>query len=433
MGRIKYLNEETLKDREFVAYFMQSAVRVDYNHALEYAIKRANDLNKPLLVFFGLYENYPNANYRHFKFLLEGLKEVKEELNKKNIKLIIEKSHPKELALKISKISSLMVTDKNYLKHINIWKKELANEIDIPLVEIETNLIIPIEEVSEKEEYSAATIRKKINSIIDVHTNDFKISEIINSSLYFSYNEYDLNIEKLLIDRSVDESIYKGGISEARKHLQYFIDSKESKYDELRNHPNLDYQSNMSPYLHFGQISPLEIYLKTKDKSFYEELVVRRELAFNFVYYNENYDNYKCLPEWAIKTLEKHSMDERAYIYSIEELENYQTHDPYWNACQKEMVKTGKMHGYMRMYWGKKVIEWTKDYKEAYSTLVYLNDKYSLDGRDPNGYAGIAWCFGKHDRPWTERNVFGMVRYMNDKGLERKFDIKDYILKIDKL
>lgn len=433
MGRIKYLNEETLKDREFVAYFMQSAVRVDYNHALEYAIKRANDLNKPLLVFFGLYENYPNANYRHFKFLLEGLKEVKEELNKKNIKLIIEKSHPKELALKMAKISSLMVTDKNYLKHINIWKKELANEIDIPLVEIETNLIIPIEEVSEKEEYSAATIRKKINSIIDVHTNDFKISEIINSSLYFSYDEYDLNIEKLLIDRSVDESIYKGGISEARKHLQYFIDSKESKYDELRNHPNLDYQSNMSPYLHFGQISPLEIYLKTKDKSFHEELVVRRELAFNFVYYNENYDNYKCLPEWAIKTLEKHSMDERAYIYSIEELENYQTHDPYWNACQKEMVKTGKMHGYMRMYWGKKVIEWTKDYKEAYSTLVYLNDKYSLDGRDPNGYAGIAWCFGKHDRPWTERNIFGMVRYMNDKGLERKFDIKDYILKIDKL
>ena len=152
-----------------------------------------------------------------------------------------------------------------------------------------------------------------------------------------------------------------------------------------------------------------------------------------FTTYNENYDTFECLPKWAIDTLETHMDDDREYIYSLSELENYMTHDRYWNAAQKELIITGKMNGYMRMYWGKKVIQWSDDYKKAYEYLIYLNDKYSLDGRDPNGYAGIAWVFGKHDRPWVEREIFGKVRYMNDKGLERKFSMEDYLKKIDEL
>jgi deoxyribodipyrimidine photo-lyase len=195
----------------------------------------------------------------------------------------------------------------------------------------------------------------------------------------------------------------------------------------------------MSPYLHFGQISPITLALEANvmgspgTESFLEELMVRRELAFNFVHYNPSYDRFECLPDWARQTLDHHSMDIREYIHSFGELENGATHDPYWNAAQKEMKTTGKMHNYMRMYWGKKILEWMEDPRAAFEIALKLNNKYSLDGRDPNSYAGVAWCFGKHDRPWTERPIFGKVRYMNDKGLRRKFKIDDYVEKVDRM
>jgi deoxyribodipyrimidine photo-lyase len=196
----------------------------------------------------------------------------------------------------------------------------------------------------------------------------------------------------------------------------------------------------MSPYLHFGQISPLYIALKVSKtrslgaEAFFEELIIRRELSMNFVFYNEKYDSFKSIPDWAKKTLRAHQKDRRPYLYSPKELENAGTHDPYWNAAQKEMVITGKMHGYMRMYWGKKILEWSKTPEEAFKVALYLNNKYELDGRDPNGFIGVAWCFGKHDRPWGERAIFGNVRYMNDKGLKRKFDADKYVkmMELDK-
>ena len=191
----------------------------------------------------------------------------------------------------------------------------------------------------------------------------------------------------------------------------------------------------MSPYLHFGQISPLYIAMEVLNSNspgtdaYIEELVIRRELSTNFVFYNENYSSFRCLPEWCRKTLKGHQNDTREYTYTLEEMERAYTHDPYWNTAQKEMIITGKMHGYMRMYWGKKILEWRNNPEEAYQTALYLNNKYELDGRDPNGYAGVAWCFGKHDRPWAERKVFGNIRYMNANGLKRKFDADQYIKK----
>jgi deoxyribodipyrimidine photo-lyase len=150
----------------------------------------------------------------------------------------------------------------------------------------------------------------------------------------------------------------------------------------------------------------------------------------NFVNFNDRYDSYDCLPEWAKQTLRAHKSDRRQYQYSFEELEEARTHDPYWNAAQREMVLFGKMHNYMRMYWGKKILEWTRKPEDAFRVALQLNNKYELDGRDPNGFTGVAWCFGKHDRPWQERKVFGKVRYMNAEGLRRKFDMDAYVRRV---
>jgi deoxyribodipyrimidine photo-lyase len=245
----------------------------------------------------------------------------------------------------------------------------------------------------------------------------------------------------------VDDSVapsptFHGGELQAHTHLERFLSSRLADYATHRNDPEKDWLSGMSPYLHFGHISPVEIALQAIDyaesalaeseragvDTLLEELIVRRELAMNYAEYNDRYDSYAALPDWAQQTLAEHEGDPRPYAYSLDQLEQGATDDPYWNACQLQMVKTGKMHGYMRMYWGKKILEWTAEPTEAFRRTVYLNDRYELDGRDPNGYAGVAWVFGKHDRPWAERSIFGKVRYMNANGLRRKFkEIDRYV------
>jgi deoxyribodipyrimidine photo-lyase len=270
-----------------------------------------------------------------------------------------------------------------------------------------------------------------------------KQSDPAVESLSLDFDSFDISdvgkaISKLHIDRTVQKvSSFQGGTQEARNHLEVFLEGKLDQFPELRNDPTLDYLSHMSPYLHFGQISPLFIALKASEtkspgtEAFLEELIVRRELSMNFVYYNKKYDLFEAVPEWAKKTLRAHKKDKRQYTYTLEELEPAKTHDPYWNAAQKEMVIKGKMHGYMRMYWGKKIIEWSRTPEGAFRSTLYLNNKYELDGRDPNGFTGVAWCFGKHDRPWGERPIFGNVRYMNDKGLRRKFDADGYVKRVN--
>ena len=447
MERIQALNIREILDKPYVIYWMQSSQRVEYNHALQYAIRRANELDKPLFVYFGVTDSFPEANIRHYNFMLQGLREVREDLESKDIRMLIEKSSPEKGALELSKIAALMVVDRGYLRVERQWRRFVADNAQCPLVQVETNVIIPVEVASQKEEYSAATLRRKLNRLLDDYTLPLEEEEIKVSSLDFKhdYEEFDIAdldeaIEGLHVDMSVKPvDIFVGGIRNAKIHLEDFIHNKFEKYSQLKNEPGLDYSSNLSPYLHFGQISPLYIYRRLMDvdladkEDFLEELVVRRELSMNFVFYNDNYDTIHSLHDWAKKTLSDHEKDKREYIYSLETLENADTHDPYWNAAQKEMVLTGKMHGYMRMYWGKKILEWSKTPLEAYKIAIYLNNKYNLDGRDPNGFTGVAWCFGKHDRGWKERDVFGKIRYMNDKGLERKFDMKAYLEKIERL
>jgi deoxyribodipyrimidine photo-lyase len=447
-SRIKQLNDLPIRKGGYVLYWMQASVRVIDNPALLYAIQQADELGIPVLAVFGLTDRYPEANLRHFTFLVEGLRDAEQELEKLGIRLTVLDAQPDEAALRLTPEAALLVTDRGYLTHQRRWRTKVARRAPCPVRQVEGDLVLPVEEVSDKSEWAAATIRRKINRIRDRF--------LLPGGPLYSPRKDSLGIRtdgalqpgqeligRLDIDRSVQPvAQFKGGSSRAFKRLEQFCRNSLRYYHSLRNDPAQEHQSNLSPYLHFGQISPLTVALAVKavrgapkeaKDAFLEELIVRRELAFNFVYYEQHYGGYACLPEWAKRTLEEHRKDSRPYLYSREQLEGADTHDPYWNAAMEEMRLTGKMHGYMRMYWGKKILEWSESPEQAYQTALHLNNRYFLDGRDPNSYAGVAWCFGKHDRPWMERPIFGKVRYMADSGLHRKFDMDGYLRRVNAL
>lgn len=440
--RIKPLNSRAPVKGKYVLYWMQQSQRAHYNHALEYAIDCANRLSVPVVVYFGITPSFPEANERHYRFMLQGLAETERELKKRRIKLVLQLISPEQGVIELAGNASLLVADRGYLRIQREWREFAASRAACPMVQVESDVVVPVETASPKEEYSAGTFRPKLKRVLDSYLVPLDETLPLKSSLnmkFYSIEKIDINnlIKKLNLSSEVPGvSWIQGGTSKAKELLDTFISEKLKFYDTLRNDPSRDYLSHLSPYLHFGQVSPLYIALKVSRtnhsarESFLEEFIVRRELSMNFVFYNKNYDSYECLPEWAKKTLDEHRNDRREYIYTPEQFELSLTHDPYWNAAQTELRERGKMHGYMRMYWGKKFIEWTKNPEEAYRLALYLNNKYSIDGRDANGFTGVAWCFGKHDRAWKERNIFGKVRYMNDRGLLRKFDIKGYVERV---
>jgi deoxyribodipyrimidine photo-lyase len=440
--RIQHLNKKEVRKGRYVLYWMQASQRTEYNHALEYALLRANELLEPVVVFFGITDVVSGANERQYYFMLEGLREVKLALEKKGICMVIQHVSPEKGAIQLAENASLLIVDRGYLKIEKEWRQSVAERVNCPVIQVESNVVVPVEEASLKEEYAAATVRPKIERnleyyLVPLQENSPRIHSLDMGGSSFDIEDLGKAISQLEIDRTVQRVKFKGGTKEGKKHLNRFTQSRIDRYAELRNDPTVDCLSNMSPYLHFGQISPLFIALEILKiespgrTTYLEELIVRRELSINFVHYNKEYDSFEGLPGWARKTLRDHTADSREYVYTLKELENSQTHDCYWNAAQKEMMVTGKMHGYMRMYWGKKILEWSKTPEEAFSTALYLNNKYELDGRGPNGFTGVAWCFGKHDRPWKERPIFGKVRYMNARGLRRKFDADGYVEKVE--
>ena len=443
--RIQLLNDSRLGSGKYVLYWMQAAQRAEYNHALEYAIRTANKLKKPVLVFFGITESWPEANQRHYHFMLEGLKEVRKALEIKGIQMIIRRDSPDSGAAKLAKDAALVVVDAGHLRIQKKWRANAAELIDCPLYEVETNLIVPVQEASSKENFSAGTFRPRITKKLDYYLVPLKHNKPKLDSLGMKFHTFDIDdidkaLSKLDIDRSVTRvNDFHSGTKQAKRRLSNFLKNKLARFADLRNNPTLEYVSNMSPYLHFGQISPLYIALKVSKTSsagketYLEELIVRRELSHNFVFYNDCYDKFACLEPWSKRTLNFHRRDKRDYVYSLEQFEKAQIHDPYWNAAQKEMVLAGKMHGYMRMYWGKKILEWSRNPQTGFNIALHLNNKYELDGRDPNAFAGVVWCFGKHDRAWGERPVFGKIRYMNATGLKRNFDADTYVKKIQAL
>jgi len=450
--RLKQGTEDN--SRKYVLYWMQQSQRVHFNHALEYAIDIANENDLPVLVYFGLSANYPEANQRHYQFMLEGLKEVISILNKFHISFVLKYASPEIGILPFIEQAHALVMDQGYLKHQKMWRTSVVDYAakhfsHLFIYSVDTDLIVPVHISSQKVEYGAYTIRPKIKKQVHNFIDFTRLSVVNNKQKINIISDDDLSdipktLKKLNLNADVMPSKqYKGGYIEASKLCSLFIESKANHYLESNN-PGNDYTSKLSMYLHFGQISSLDIYQRMTlalDQrqieglaydAFVEQLIVRRELAFNYVYYQEGYDQFDQMTEpWAYMTMNSHDLDFKPYLYSIEQLEMSQTHDPYFNAAMDEMRITGYMHNYMRMYWAKKIIEWSPSFEASYLAIKEINNKYFIDGRDPNSYAGIAWCFGKHDRAWTERHIFGKLRYMNDKGLIRKFDMQSYIDRIE--
>ena len=437
--RIQTLKKGTPGSGEYVLYWMQASVRTRFNHALEYAIEQANNLNLPLIVAFGLTPGYPEANERSYSFLLEGLRDVQRNLKERGIGFVLRLGHPPEVMLELAKKASLVITDRAYLRPSRDWRTWLAERLDVPLIQVESDAVVPIETTSGKQEWAARTIRPKIHKLMDEFLVPLEERKVKAKSIGLLDGVDASDPQKILkgldIDRSVPPGEERGGEDAAQTRLSEFVKDGLEHYDERRNNPNVDGASRLSAYLHFGHLSPIDAVLRAREvggaglSAFTEELVIRRELSFNLCFYNPHYDAYEGLPEWSRKTLAEHEGDERPYLYTRAELEAAQTHDPYWNAAQHQMVRTGRMHNYLRMYWGKKVLEWSETPQEAYEVLVYLNNKYETDGRNANSYAGINWIFGNHDRPWARRAIFGTVRYMVASGLKRKFDADAYAKK----
>lgn len=440
--RVRPLNSRSERSGDYVLYWMQASQRAQQNHALEYAAHRAAILRKPLVVYFGLDEGYPKANARHFAFMVHGLKEVEARLKERDICFIIRRETPTVGAARLSRHACLVVADSGYTRVQRTWRGELASHITCPLIQVEANVVVPVTAASDKEEYSAATFRPKVTRLLESFLEE--VPEVHVRGRYEAGTAKSIDLSDLkddLGDLKVDRSVPTvatalGGQSRGRALFKKFVKERLERYAEERDDPSLDSTSRISPYMHFGHLSPVEVASQVVEtdaagkEAFMDELVVRRELAANFAFYNRHHDSYNCLPHWAALTLAAHSKDKRERTYSVKELEWASTDDPYWNAAQRELLHTGSMHGHMRMYWGKRIIAWMRSPKDAFKAAVYLNDKYQLDGRDPNGYAGIAWCFGKHDRPWPEKDIYGMVRPMTLSGLEHKYDMDAYIKRV---
>lgn len=436
--RLRILQEGINKSGP-VVYWMQRDQRAHDNWALLYAQQKAIEQKEQLYVVFNLVPNFLEATIRQYGFMLKGLQEVETELSKYNIPFVITTGDAgEEIPRFLESINaSLLVADFNPLKIVRRWKKSVADKIKIPFHEVDAHNIVPCLHVSDKQEFAAYTIRPKIKKLLHEFLDEFPPLQKMKSNVSTEKINWSNLYKSLNINNNVKEVDWLiPGEAAAHKILQQFITEKFARYGTERNIPTNDTQSNLSPYFHFGQISPQRVALAIQPltehaeshKAFLEEMIIRRELSDNFCYFNKNYDSFDGFPEWAKDSLNIHRKDKRDFIYSLEEFESARTHDDLWNAAQMEMVNKGKMHGYMRMYWAKKILEWTKSPEDAIRIAIYLNDKYELDGRDPNGYTGIAWSIGGvHDRPWFERPVYGKIRYMNYNGCAKKFDVNKYI------
>lgn len=451
--RIRSLNlGQSAKPAAYVLYWMQAAQRTEDNHALWYAGNEADRLGLPLLVLFVL-GDFPDADPRHFQWMLIGLKETAARLHDAGIAFSIQRGDPAVVVAKASTKAALVVCDASPHRWARSARVRLTAVVTVPVVEVDGESLVPVRIASTKQEWAARTIRPKISAALSVY---LAVPRLPLPSPRKSAKGLDVPSEDLLLNANdnpgtetprqnrplaptspVEPAVKKGlplsGSTVAKTRLGEFLGKGLESYDKDRNDPNLTGTSGLSPYLHFGQLSALEVAREARAQggpglaAFLEQLTVRRELCRNYCYFRpDDYDAWSAIPPWAARTLLEHTTDPRDYLYTFPEFETAATHDPYWNAAQNQLLCTGTIHNYMRMYWGKMILAWSSSPQEAFKTALSLNDHLALDGRDPNGWAGVAWCFGLHDRPWPGRAVFGTVRSMSGAGLKRKFDADAY-------
>ncbi|XP_041029258.1 CPD photolyase isoform X2 [Carcharodon carcharias] len=426
-----------------IIYWMSRDQRVQDNWAFLYAQWLALKHKLPLHVCFCLVPKFHDATIRHFDFMLKGLQEVAEECKQLDISFHLLIGFAKDVLPEFVKENNIgsVVTDFSPLRSPLQWVENVRHNLpeDLQFVQVDAHNIVPCWVASEKQEYSARTIRRKIHDKLPQFLTDFPpvVQHPYTSPLKSQLIDWDAAYAKLQVDLKVKEVDWaKPGTAAGLTRMESFIEEQLKYFSTDRNNPNKTALSNMSPWFHFGQISVQRAILeirkyrnKFKDSvdSYIEEAVVRRELADNFCFYNKQYDKIEGASDWAQKTLKIHSKDQRSHLYTLKQLEDGKTHDPLWNAAQLQMVLEGKMHGFLRMYWAKKILEWTTSPEEALQFSIYLNDRYQLDGKDPNGYVGCMWSIcGIHDQGWAERPVFGKIRYMNYNGCKKKFDVGQF-------
>lgn len=421
-----------------VLYWMHRDFRAADNWGLTHARLQALRGRQPLAVIFCLAPAFAAATSAHFDFLLRGLRQTAASLDRENIPFFALRGDPGVEVARFARehAAGLIVTDFDPLRVKIRWIRDLLAACDPPVHEVDSRNIVPARVVSDRREFMARTIRPKIKRLLPEFLDEFPVLAP-HPHPWPAAPAHDVSaLRHGVRDAGRPQTLrVEPGEAAGRAVLRHFLEKRLPFYPN-RNDPNQDVCSNLSAHLHFGMIAAQRVALETMARgaagdqadAFLEELIVRRELSDNFCLHAPDYDSVSGFPDWARESLRKHRDDPRPAIYSPEEFEDGRTHDPLWNAAQTQMLLTGKMHGYLRMYWAKKILEWSPCAADALRTAILLNDRHSLDGRDSNGYAGIAWSIGGvHDRGWTERPIFGKIRYMNLAGARRKFDVDRYV------
>lgn len=480
--RIFWHNKAEINESgEFILYWMQINRRFHYNFAMEYAVSWANKLNRPLIILESLVSDYPWASDRFHAFFMEGMQEHRQDTVAGKViyyPYLEEKTGESfRLTEALAQKACLLVTDEFPVFIMRQRNRRLPTIWEIPYCTVDSNGLIPLG-LTKKAPYSAYQFRRIMQQhFVEAFTNPPKENPLKNlknpiskpdlrefQSNWPDAGERLFNIKDFISQLNIDHEVKALNIGGTRKaalsKLKHFVNQKLKYYADKRNDPDYDATSNLSPWLHFGLISEYEIVKMVlaqqpagwdigqivnqngKNAGFFggyeyiekylDELITWRETGFHYCHHTPDFNKFESLPRWALQTLEEHSDDAREYIYSLNEFEKASTHDPVWNAAQRQLVREGYIHNYLRMIWGKKIFEWTSHPEEALEIMIHLNNKYAIDGRDPNSYTGIFWVLGRFDRPWFERPVFGKIRYMSSESAGKKVKMNEYLKKYGK-
>jgi deoxyribodipyrimidine photo-lyase len=425
---------------------MQRAMRIADNAALDTAIAAGNLLGIPVVVYFSVIPNYPHANLRHYRFMEQGLRDAAADAAERGVGFVLRRAARNSLLSHLEELrAAMLVGDENPLREPERWRRSLARKLRIPFWTVDADVVVP-SRVFGRSFFLLHHFRPHLQRELPrflIEPANLAPAQRWRPAKKIDGDAIDQDITAGFsdLDRSIKPvTTIRGGAHSALQRLDQFVSHELAGYEQSRSKPEQQGTSRLSPYLHFGHISPLRIALQVnravaeglaptsaRDR-YFDQLIGWRELSVLFVRHNPHYDSWESAEPWARRTLEHHATDPRPHSYSLAELERAETRDELWNAAQREMVATGWMHNVMRMYWAKKILEWAPNPATAFDWAIILNDKYQLDGRDPNGYAGIAWAIvGKHDRPWFDRPIFGSVRYMAEGSTRKKFDAAAYI------
>lgn len=469
-------NQPVAPDGQYVLYWMTAFRRPYYNFALQRAVEQATLLRKPLLIFEALLCDSPYASNRLHHFALNGIADNAESFSSRPVSYYpfveTQKGQAQSLLKELSASACLVVSDDHPSTYLKEVLQTAARTIAVHMEAVDSNGLLPLL-AADKDYPTAYAFRRFLQKTLPGHLFDFPRQDPLKgielpeleglpdsarkrwppaSSEEIAAGSSTLAL--LPIDHSVTPTDERGGWKEAEFYLQRFLDERLCNYLQ-RSEPEMSVSSELSPYLHFGYISSHQIFSQlvaqehwsignlgpeTKGKrsgwwgmseaaeAFLDQLITWREVGFNAALFRPNYDQYHSLPDWARESLDKHRDDPRPYLYSLEQFELAKTHDPLWNAAQNQLRIEGRLHNYLRMLWGKKILEWSIDAETALKTMLTLNDKYALDGRDPNSVSGIFWCLGRYDRAWgPERPIFGKIRYMTSQNTARKYSVKNYL------